>query len=169
MRDSTPVSPVQVWRSERCDAPGFGRVWSLKPQTPEDRVTCSRRVQIGVSGLSKRVVLNTHRLSGRRVFPDQVAAKVPRRRNACELFKAECKAPPIAHKSTNHQSPLTSPLSPPRQSRRMPEASPAYLGARPQLHRFWSEGRSLFARSCRLRRTVPDVVATGRRESPPVG
>jgi hypothetical protein len=59
-------------------------------------MTCTKRVQIGVSGLSKRTVLNTHRGSGRRVSPNQVAARVRRRRNARELFKAECNAPPIA-------------------------------------------------------------------------
>jgi hypothetical protein len=89
-----PFQPVQVWRSERCDAPGFGRVWSLEPEMSEDRATCIRRVRIPASGLSKRTVLNTHRVSGRRVFRNQVAAKGARRRNACRLFNAECNAPP---------------------------------------------------------------------------
>jgi hypothetical protein len=42
--------------------------------------------------------------SGRRVSLRQVAAKVYRRRNRCDLFNAECSAPPIWVLPTNHPS-----------------------------------------------------------------
>jgi hypothetical protein len=81
MRNSTPFSPYRygVWRDA---TPGFWACLVVEVGNIGRSCYLHQGVQIGVSSPFKAHGVEHAPRLGRRVFPNQVAAKLPKRRNA---------------------------------------------------------------------------------------